>query len=245
MTKTKGIRKIKHGKRHSRKVYHGGEDKSEVEARKTMTKIPEEIEKLREDNKLNADKSAYLNKYIKIQNIGRFTIGEQGKTQQKKNLDLIYADVSKTSDLGRFILVINTGELTKNDLNNSKDRIETEIGQKENKIKELEAEKKELDKKLDNKHEWNCPRELYMPYGPNQYTNYKKQLGTYTGEVERIDKKCVPNGKGTWTNDDGENTIEGTWDSGKFVDEKKGGKKKRSKKTQRKRKRKHRASSRH
>jgi len=245
MVKTKGVRKIKHGKRRSRKVHHGGEYKSEVEARKTMTKIPEEIEKLRQDNKLNDDKLAYLIKYIEIQNIGRFTIGEQGKTQQKKNLDLIYADVNKTSDLGRFIQVINTGELTKNDLNNSKDRIETEIGQKENKIKELEGEKTDLDEKLDNKHEWNCSSELYMPYGPNQYTNYKKQLGTYTGEVERIKGKCVPNGKGTWRNDDGENTIEGTWDSGKFVDEKKGGKKKRSKKTQRKRKRKHRVSSRH
>ena len=82
-----------------------------------------------------------------------------------------------------------------------------------------------------------------MPYGPNQYL-MKKQLGNYTGKVERIDGKCVPHDEhGEWVSiNDPSNKLTGNWTNGKFTGSS-GGKKK-SKKTQRKRKRKHRASSR-
>ena len=96
--------------------------------------------------------------------------------------------------------------------------------------------------------DWPCPKSLVMSYT----INGSKPMGEYKGAMERTtgqygyEGKCVPNGQGTWKSNNGENTIEGTWDMGKFVDdEKEGGKKKKSKKTQRKRKRKHRASSRH
>lgn len=240
MAKTKGLRKAKHGKRHSRKKYGGKETLTKLEATNRMQEIDDAIENIEEEKAFNKKKLAYLNRYIDIQNIGLFTTGEKGKTKQKEILDKDYKNAS--SKLKHFIKIINSGILKKNDLNESKEKIESTIRE----LEKLEKEKNELEEKF-KKDEWACPKSLEMSYT----INGSKPMGEYKGAMERTtgqygyQGKCVPNGQGTWTSDDGENTIEGIWDMGKFVDEKEGGKKKRSKKTQRKRKRKHRVSSRH
>jgi hypothetical protein len=132
------------------------------------------------------------------------------------------------------------------DLNESKEKIESTIRKNVDQLEKLKEEKNELNKKI-VKDDWPCPKSITMSYT----INGSKQMGEYKGATKRTpdqygyEGKCVPNGQGTWKSNNGENTIEGKWDMGKFVDEKEGGKKKRSKKTQRKRKRKHRTSSRH
>ena len=240
MAKTKGIRKTKHGKRHSRKKYGGKETLTKLEATNRMQELDDAIENIEEEKAFNKKKLAYLNRYIDIQNIGLFTTGEKGKTRQKEILDKDYENAS--SKLKRFIAIVKSGILKQNDLNESKEKIESTIRE----LEKLKEEKNELEKKF-KKDEWACPKSLEMSYT----INGSKPMGEYKGAMERTTEqygyqgKCVPNGQGTWKSNNGENTIEGIWDMGKFVDEKEGGKKKRSKKTQRKRKRKHRASSRH
>jgi len=240
MAKTKGIRKAKHGKRHSRKKYGGKETLTKLEANNRMQEIDGAIKNIKNEEEFNKEKLAYLNRYIDIQNIGLFTTGEKGKTKQKEILDKDYKNAS--SKLKRFIAIVKSGLLKKNDLNESKEKIESTIRE----LEKLEKEKNELEEKI-KKDDWPCPESLEMSYT----INGSKPMGEYKGATKRTPDqygyqgKCVPNGQGTWKSNNGENTIEGIWDMGKFVDEKEGGKKKRSKKTQRKRKRKHRTSSRH
>ena len=248
MAKTKGLRKAKHGKRHSRKKYGGGEEEEETltkqEANNRMKEIDVAIENIEEETPFNKEKLAYLNRYIDIQNIGLFTSGEKGKTNQKAILDRKYKKVS--SELEHFINIVNSGLLKKNDLNKSKEKIESTIRKNVDQLEKLKEEKNMLEEKI-KIDKWACPKSLEMSYT----INGSKPMGEYKGAMERTtgqygyQGKCVPNGQGTWKSNNGENTIEGIWDMGKFVDEKEGGKKKRSKKTQRKRKRKHRTSSRH
>ena len=117
MAKTKGLRKIKHGKRHSRKKYGGKETLTKLEATNRMQEIDDAIKYIEEKTPFNEKLLAYLNRYIDIQNIGLFTMGEKGKTKQKEILDKDYKNVKNNSDLGRFIKVVNSGLLKKNDLN--------------------------------------------------------------------------------------------------------------------------------
>lgn len=222
MAKTKGIRKVKHGKRHSRKKYGGGEETLTIEeAKKRKEEIINIINIIEEENRLNNKKLDYLNEYIEIQNIPWY---QRGKTKRMEALNTKFADhrpstIKKKDPLGDFIQTTGLNKKIK-DLNESKEKIEYTISKNVNQLNELEEEKGELEYKLDpnNKYKWKCSTELYMPYGPNKYTNFKTQLGTYKGKVERIEGKCVPNGEGTWTNDDGKNTIEGRWDKGVYVD---------------------------
>jgi len=240
MAKTKGLRKAKHGKRHSRKKHGGKETLTKLEATNRMKEIDDAIENIKNEEEFNKEKLAYLNRYIDIQNIGLFTTGEKGKTNQKAILDKNYENAS--SKLKHFIKIVNSGILKKNDLNESKEKIESTFRE----LEKLKEEKNDLEKKF-KKDKWACPKSLEMSYT----INGSKPMGEYKGAMKRTTDqygyqgKCVPNGQGTWKSNNGENTIEGIWYMGKFVDEKEGGKKKRSKKTQRKRKRKHRASSRH
>jgi hypothetical protein len=247
MAKTKGLRKAKYRKRHSRKKYGGGEEEEEEtltkpEARNRMKEINVAIKNMEDKEEFNKEKLAYLNRYIDIQNISFFTTGEKGKTKQKEILDNNYEKAS--GKLKQFIAIVKSGLLKQNDLNESKEKIESTLRE----LEKLKKEKNELEKKF-KKNEWACPESLEMSYT----INGSKQMGEYKGVTKRTTGeygKCVPNGQGTWKSNIGENTIEGKWDMGKFVDEKEvgekeGGKKKRSKKTQRKRKRKHRVSSRH
>lgn len=259
MTKTKGLRKAKHGKRHSRKIYGGG-DKTEMEAEDKLTRLQaekrvEEIENtiryLGEEKPFYKAQLKYLNEYIEIQNI---PIYKMGKTKKMEALNKYYSEYGVNTDLGKFINIIKFGGLTKIGLNQEKEKIESQISNNEKKIETLKNEKKELEENLEDlKHNWKCGEIAYidMTIKDPKWKIDEKFMGTYNGPMKR-DKnvltdegkpKCVPNGQGTWTNR--KNTIEGTWNMGEFVNKKEGGKKKRSKKTQRKRKRKHRASSRH
>jgi len=244
MAKTKGLRKTKHGKRHSRKKYGGEETLTKQEAENRKEEINDAIKNIEEEKTpLNEDKLAYLNRYIDIQNIGLFTTGEKGKTKQKEILDEDYKKIKRNSDLGKFIAIVKSGILKKNDLNESKEKIESTIRENADQLEKFKKEKIELEKKF-KIDDWPCPKSLEMSYT----INGSKPMGEYKGAMERTTGqygykgKCVPNGEGTWKSNNGENTIEGIWDMGNFVDEKEGGKKKRSKKTQRKRKRKHRVS---
>ena len=223
MAKTKGLRKVKHGKRHSRKKYGGGEEETltKEEANNRKEEIIKTIKNKQEENRLNNEKLAYLNRYIDIQNIGLFTTGEKGKTKQKEILDEDYKTVKHNSDLGRFIAIVKSGILKKKDLNESKEKIEYTITENVNQLKKLREEKNVLEGKLEQGYlyDWKCPESLSIPHTINN----SKIKGKYKGDIVRITgeygyKKCVPNGQGTWTSDDGENTIEGRWDKGVYVD---------------------------
>ena len=266
MTKTKGLRKTKHGKRHSRKIYGGG-DKTEMEAEDKLTRLQaekrvEEIEKtkrdLAEEKPFYQAQLKYLNEYIEIQKI---PIYQMGKTKKMKALDDEYSRYGANTELGNFINIIKFGGLTQNGLNQEKEKIESQISNNEKEIETLKNEKKELEENLkDLKHNWKCGETASknMKAFDKEWKIERNLEGTYNGPMKR-DKnvlthdgkaKCLPDGKGTWTSskvfkNEPAATIEGTWNMGEFVDKKEGGKKKRSKKTQRKRKRKHRASSRH
>ena len=253
MAKTKGLRKAKYRKRHSRKKHGGGGEEEETltkqEANNRMNEIDVAIENIEEETPFNKEKLAYLNRYIDIQNIGLFTTGEKGKTQQKMFLDEDYEKPS--SKLKHFINIVNSGILKQNDLNESKEKIESTIRKNVDQLEKLKEEKIKLEEKI-KIDKWACPESLEMSYT----INGSKQMGEYTGATKRTadqygyQGKCVPNGQGIWKSNISKNTIEGIWNMGKFdgekeVGEKEGGKKKRYKKTQRKRKRKHRTSSRH
>lgn len=224
MTKTKGLRKAKHGKRHSRKKHGGGEEETltKLEAENRKEDIINIINKKKEENRLNNKKLDYLNEYIEIQNIPWY---QRGKTERMKALNTKFAghrpsNIKKSDPLGDFI---QTMGLIKNikDLNESNEKIKSTIGENVNQLKELEKEKNELQKKLDQgyNYDWKCPGSLSISHPINN----SKTKGEYKGDIERITgeygyKKCVANGQGKWTSDDGRNTIEGRWDKGVYVD---------------------------
>ena len=225
MAKTKGLRKVKHGKRHSRKKYGGGEEEETLtkeEANNRKEEIINTIKNKQEENRLNNEKLVYLNEYIEIQNIPWY---QRGKTKRMEALKSKFAghrpsNIRKSDPLGDFI---QTMGLIKNikDLNESKEKIEYTITENVNQLKELKEEKNLLEGKLEQGYlyDWKCPESLSIPHTINN----SKTKGKYKGDIVRITeeygyKKCVADGQGTWTSDDGVNTIEGRWDKGIYVD---------------------------
>lgn len=169
MTKTKGLRKAKHGKRHSRKVHHGGENEEQRE-----TKIMELKSQVNEIKNLST-----LEKYYDI-----------------KFNNYLYSDKTKLADIKPKVEAIHPAYLNynKKSLKEEIDFMKIQVkSMGESNVEKLE----DTLRKLESTCPTTVRVGMYTKGNENNFVEAYDFTGNNPSDIKRVGNKCIADGEGT------------------------------------------------